>query len=34
MSKIKYLIKRIFRMNFKQMFKTINQIHKETKILT
>lgn len=31
MSKIKYLIKRIFRMNFKQMFKTINQIHKETK---
>lgn len=31
MKKIKYLIKRIARMSYKEMFKTINRIHKETK---
>ena len=31
MKKVKYLIKRIFKMNFKQMFDTINRMHKKTK---
>lgn len=33
MSKIKYLIKRIFSLDFNNMFKTINKVHKETKKL-
>lgn len=31
MKKIKYLLKRIFRMNYLNFFKTINEVHKKTK---